>query len=94
MWCHHTASLHATPSWMASASKQQGMWRSELRQRLGGAGGAFDPLSLASDNSPRTSKLREAEIKHGRLAMVAFLGARPPLRPWPALWLPRALPVR
>lgn len=37
-------------------------------------GGAFDPLALASDNSDRTSKLREAEIKHGRLAMVAFLG--------------------
>lgn len=37
-------------------------------------GGAFDPLGLASDSSPRTAKLREAEIKHGRLAMVAFLG--------------------
>ena len=36
-------------------------------------GGAFDPLALASDNSERTSKLREAEIKHGRLAMIAFL---------------------
>jgi hypothetical protein len=39
------------------------------------AGGAFDPLGLASDNSARTFKLREAEVKHGRLAMVAFLGA-------------------
>ncbi|KAK9822665.1 hypothetical protein WJX81_006465 [Elliptochloris bilobata] len=37
-------------------------------------GGYFDPLSLASDASARTAKLREAEIKHGRLAMVAFLG--------------------
>jgi light-harvesting complex II chlorophyll a/b binding protein 4 len=37
-------------------------------------GGAFDPLRLASDDSERTFKLREAEIKHARLAMVAFLG--------------------
>lgn len=34
----------------------------------------FDPLNLASDDSERTSKLREAEIKHARLAMVSFLG--------------------
>jgi light-harvesting complex II chlorophyll a/b binding protein 4 len=31
-------------------------------------GGVFDPLKLASDN------LKEAEIKHGRLAMVACFG--------------------
>jgi light-harvesting complex II chlorophyll a/b binding protein 4 len=31
-------------------------------------GGVFDPLNLASDN------LKEAEIKHGRLAMVACFG--------------------
>jgi len=38
-------------------------------------GGAFDPLKLASEpGTERTSKLREAEIKHARLAMVAFLG--------------------
>lgn len=37
-------------------------------------GGAFDPLGLASDDSERTQKLREAEIKHARLAMVSFLG--------------------
>lgn len=37
-------------------------------------GGAFDPLGLASDDSQRTKNLREAEIKHGRLAMVAFAG--------------------
>ena len=37
------------------------------------AGGAFDPLGLASEPA-RAAKLREAEIKHGRLAMVAFLG--------------------
>ena len=46
------------------------------------AGGFFDPLQLASDNSARTSKLREAEIKHGRLAMVAFLGALACMLPW------------
>jgi len=38
-------------------------------------GGAFDPLKLASEpGTERTDKLREAEIKHARLAMVAFLG--------------------
>jgi len=38
-------------------------------------GGAFDPLGLASTgDAERTFKLRTAEIKHGRLAMVAFLG--------------------
>ena len=38
-------------------------------------GGVFDPLKLASEpGTERTSKLREAEIKHARLAMVAFLG--------------------
>ena len=37
-------------------------------------GGAFDPLKLASDDSERTQSLREAEIKHARLAMLAFLG--------------------
>ena len=35
-------------------------------------GGAFDPLSLGS--GPKAGQLREAEIKHGRLAMVAFFG--------------------
>ena len=42
---------------------------------LPGAGGYFDPLGLASDGSDRAFKLKTAEIKHGRLAMVAFLGA-------------------
>eukprot|EP01026_Neomeris_dumetosa_P042663 TRINITY_DN355_c0_g1_i1.p1 TRINITY_DN355_c0_g1~~TRINITY_DN355_c0_g1_i1.p1 ORF type:complete len:290 (-),score=27.82 TRINITY_DN355_c0_g1_i1:289-1158(-) len=37
-------------------------------------GGIFDPLKLASDDSERAFKLKEAEIKHARLAMVAFLG--------------------
>eukprot|EP01023_Acetabularia_acetabulum_P067101 TRINITY_DN917_c0_g1_i2.p2 TRINITY_DN917_c0_g1~~TRINITY_DN917_c0_g1_i2.p2 ORF type:complete len:287 (-),score=74.02 TRINITY_DN917_c0_g1_i2:212-1072(-) len=37
-------------------------------------GGVFDPLKLASDDSERAFKLKEAEIKHARLAMVAFLG--------------------
>ena len=40
-------------------------------------GGAFDPLGLATvgkADENQISRLREAEIKHGRLAMVAFFG--------------------
>ena len=38
------------------------------------AGGAFDPLGLASEDDAKAFRLKTAEIKHGRLAMVAFLG--------------------
>jgi hypothetical protein len=39
------------------------------------AGGYFDPLGLASDgDADKIFRLKTAEIKHGRLAMVAFLG--------------------
>jgi light-harvesting complex II chlorophyll a/b binding protein 4 len=37
-------------------------------------GGVFDPLGLASGDDDKSRRLKEAEIKHGRLAMVAFLG--------------------
>jgi Chlorophyll A-B binding protein len=37
-------------------------------------GGLFDPLNLASESEERTFRLKTAEIKHGRLAMIAFLG--------------------
>jgi light-harvesting complex II chlorophyll a/b binding protein 4 len=40
-------------------------------------GGAFDPLGLATVGKAEENqirRLREAEIKHGRLAMVAFFG--------------------
>merc|ERR1711972_373370 len=40
-------------------------------------GGAFDPLGLGSSGKAsdvQINRLREAEIKHGRLAMVAFFG--------------------
>ena len=40
------------------------------------AGGAFDPLGLGSKDEEQTFSLRTAEIKHGRLAMVAFLGKK------------------
>jgi light-harvesting complex II chlorophyll a/b binding protein 4 len=36
-------------------------------------GGYFDPLNLTEDPS-RAVQLKTAEIKHGRLAMIAFLG--------------------
>ena len=38
------------------------------------AGGAFDPLGLASAGDSKAFRLKTAEIKHGRLAMIAFLG--------------------
>ncbi len=38
------------------------------------AGGYFDPLGLATGDDARAFKLKEAELKHGRLAMIAFLG--------------------
>jgi hypothetical protein len=38
------------------------------------AGGYFDPLNLASGDEERAFRLKTAEIKHGRLAMVAFFG--------------------
>jgi len=37
-------------------------------------GGLFDPLGLASGDDAKAFRLKTAEIKHGRLAMVAFLG--------------------
>jgi len=37
-------------------------------------GGFFDPLKLASEDPERAFKLKEAEIKHARLAMVAVFG--------------------
>lgn len=37
-------------------------------------GGIFDPLKLASGDDEKAFRLKEAEIKHARLAMVSFLG--------------------
>ena len=38
-------------------------------------GGVFDPLNLAGEDKPEQRfKLQENEIRHARLAMVAFFG--------------------
>lgn len=37
-------------------------------------GGVFDPLGLTNGSDERTFNLKTAELKHGRLAMIAFLG--------------------
>ncbi|GIL76474.1 hypothetical protein Vretimale_6014 [Volvox reticuliferus] len=37
-------------------------------------GGFFDPLKLASEDEERAFRLKTAEIKHARLAMVSFFG--------------------
>lgn len=37
-------------------------------------GGNFDPLGLTGKDAETTFRLKEAELKHGRLAMLAFLG--------------------
>jgi len=36
--------------------------------------GFFDPLSLCPDDAKSFYKIREAELKHGRVAMLAFAG--------------------
>jgi len=36
--------------------------------------GFFDPLSLCPDTEKEFFKFREAELKHGRVAMLAFVG--------------------
>lgn len=37
-------------------------------------GGIFDPLQLASSEGRQARRLKESELRHCRLAMVAFLG--------------------
>jgi len=37
-------------------------------------GGIFDPLNFASGDDDRAFKLKTAEIKHARLAMISFFG--------------------
>lgn len=42
--------------------------------RLYPGGKFFDPLNLTGNNEEQTFRLKTAELKHGRLAMVAFFG--------------------
>ena len=44
-------------------------------------GGYFDPLNFATGDDERVFRLKEAEIKHCRLAMIAFLGKHPSSHP-------------
>ena len=50
--------------------------RFDAKQQSGVSGpfGFFDPLGLAPSNERDFKKFKEAELKHGRVAMVAFLG--------------------
>lgn len=41
---------------------------------VSGPFGYFDPLGLAPDNAKDFKKFQESELKHGRVAMFAFLG--------------------
>lgn len=41
---------------------------------MSGPFGYFDPLGLAPDNAKDFKKFQESELKHGRVAMFAFLG--------------------
>ena len=41
---------------------------------VSGPFGFFDPIALCPDNETSFRKFRESEIKHGRIAMIAFLG--------------------
>ena len=46
------------------------------KQEAGVSGpfGFFDPVGLCPDNARDFKKIRESELKHGRIAMIAFLG--------------------
>ena len=41
---------------------------------VSGPFGFFDPLGLAPADQDGFSRFRESELKHGRIAMIAFLG--------------------
>ena len=70
----------ALPCYCDVLAQQLCIWpahqaRSQIDMEPVVAGGYFDPLSLVDgQDEARTFRLKEAEIKHGRLAMVAFLG--------------------
>jgi Chlorophyll A-B binding protein len=74
----------ATPA-VRSAAKAVGLdappappappaWNPKNEPGVSGPFGFFDPISLCPENAKDFSKFRESELKHGRIAMVAFLG--------------------
>jgi len=75
----HAASLSFAPTAMRSGPVTMGA-KEELATALNPAIGYFDPLGLADadfwsqGNEATWGFLRHAEIKHGRVAMFAFVG--------------------
>lgn len=51
-----------------------GSFDAKSQAGVSGPFGFFDPLGLCPQSKKDFSKFREAELKHGRVAMLAFAG--------------------